>query len=468
MREQKTTGTSEMKALGSEVLDLGARCLSAGKAWLNNRRTDMANEYQNRGGRDRNDRDYNQTRHQDDRNGRLQSSQGGRYRGTDYDDPRAEYERGQGAGEQWQQDEYSQQRYGRDYSESGGSRGGRMRQEYGQAGGGSHAGRYGGYASEDASEYGRNQPGAHRQAQAQYGSGSMGRGGDYDRSEGMNRSGYGQSTYGQGGAHGSNDYGQGSAYGQSGSQGYGEGRGQNHGLSGVSGFGRNDDRQSDHGRGGYGQSGYAQGDHGQSGYGQSGYGQDRYGQGDYGQGNYDQGNYGRSAYGESGYGQDEGGMGRGEYGRSGQDQGNRPGRQSHRGKGPRNYSRSDERITEDLNEKLAQDDMIDASDITVTVENGEVTLEGTVEQRWLKHRAEDLAERCSGVKDVENRIRVKREGQDDKQKTELSSSGGKSSSGASAAGAQSSNAQSSGTQSSGTQSSGKSGQSSGSSRTTNT
>lgn len=419
MREQKNTGTSEMKALGREVLDLGARCLSAGREWLNNRRYDMKNEYENRGGRDRNDRDHNQTRHQDDRNGRLQSAQGGRYRSTDYEDPRAEYERGQGAGGQWQQEDHAQQRYGRDYSESGGSR---MSHEYESRGGESHAGRYGGYASEDASDHGRDQAGSRRQAQAQYGPGSMGRGGDYDRSEGMNRSGYGPNAYAQSGGHGLDDYGQGSTYGQSGSQGYGQNRGQRYGQGSQSGLG-----------------GQVQSEYGQGGYGQRGYNQRGYDQGGHDQSTYGQGNDGQGAHGE----------------------GSQQGRQSHRGKGPRNYSRSDERITEDLNEKLAQDDLIDASDITVTVQNGEVTLEGTVEQRWLKHRAEDLAERCSGVKDVENRIRVKREEQDDKRTSEMSSSSGKSSSGSSSA-----SSQSSGTQP-GTQASGKSGQSSGSSRTTN-
>ncbi len=79
---------------------------------------------------------------------------------------------------------------------------------------------------------------------------------------------------------------------------------------------------------------------------------------------------------------------------------------SHRGKGPKNYSRSDDRIKEDINDKLSDDPFIDASDIDVTVSNGEVTLTGTVDHRSTKRRAEDLAEAVSGVKNVENRIRV--------------------------------------------------------------
>lgn len=79
----------------------------------------------------------------------------------------------------------------------------------------------------------------------------------------------------------------------------------------------------------------------------------------------------------------------------------------YRGKGPKNYSRSDERIREDLNEKLTESDEIDASGISVEVNNGIATLTGVVEQRWMKHRAEDLAESCSGVRDVTNQITVK-------------------------------------------------------------
>ncbi|MGJ4801847.1 BON domain-containing protein [Luteimonas sp. SDU82] len=83
-----------------------------------------------------------------------------------------------------------------------------------------------------------------------------------------------------------------------------------------------------------------------------------------------------------------------------------------RGRGPKNYLRSDQRITEDLCERLTHDDDVDASNIEVEVKQGVVTLSGTVGERWMKHRAEDLAERCGGVRDVENRIRVLRDGGD--------------------------------------------------------
>lgn len=80
----------------------------------------------------------------------------------------------------------------------------------------------------------------------------------------------------------------------------------------------------------------------------------------------------------------------------------------HRGKGPRGYQRSDERIKEDINDRLSDDPFVDASDIEVSVEKGEVTLTGRVEDRNEKRKAEEIAEAVSGVLNVENRIRVGR------------------------------------------------------------
>jgi osmotically-inducible protein OsmY len=82
----------------------------------------------------------------------------------------------------------------------------------------------------------------------------------------------------------------------------------------------------------------------------------------------------------------------------------------HRGKGPRSYQRSDVRIREDVNDALTEDRYLDASDIEVTVQNGEVILSGTVDDRNAKRRAEDIAEQLSGVKHLENRLRTRRSG----------------------------------------------------------
>ena len=77
----------------------------------------------------------------------------------------------------------------------------------------------------------------------------------------------------------------------------------------------------------------------------------------------------------------------------------------HRGKGPKGYQRSDDRIREDVCERLSDDDELDASDISVTVGDGDVTLAGTVTDRHAKQRAEDLAASIGGVRDVDNQLR---------------------------------------------------------------
>ena len=80
----------------------------------------------------------------------------------------------------------------------------------------------------------------------------------------------------------------------------------------------------------------------------------------------------------------------------------------HRGKGPQNWQRSDERILESVNEALTDHDHIDATHIEVTVAAGEVTLSGTVEDRATKRLAEDCVEQILGVKEVQNHIRLQR------------------------------------------------------------
>ncbi|WP_205700685.1 BON domain-containing protein [Croceicoccus sediminis] len=78
----------------------------------------------------------------------------------------------------------------------------------------------------------------------------------------------------------------------------------------------------------------------------------------------------------------------------------------HRGVGPQGYSRSDERILEDVCDHLTEDRYVDASDITVTVKDREVTLDGTVQNKGAKRRAEDRADYVTGVNHVQNNLRV--------------------------------------------------------------
>jgi len=82
----------------------------------------------------------------------------------------------------------------------------------------------------------------------------------------------------------------------------------------------------------------------------------------------------------------------------------------YRGRGPKGFQRSDERILEEVCERLSDDPQVDARDISVICSAGLVTLEGTVENRAAKHWVEDLVADCPGVKDVANRLRVKASG----------------------------------------------------------
>jgi hypothetical protein len=76
--------------------------------------------------------------------------------------------------------------------------------------------------------------------------------------------------------------------------------------------------------------------------------------------------------------------------------------------GPKGYQRSDERLREDISERLMEARYIDSSDVTVEVSGAKVVLEGTVPERRMKHAIEDLVDACPGVQDIENRIRVTR------------------------------------------------------------
>jgi hypothetical protein len=79
---------------------------------------------------------------------------------------------------------------------------------------------------------------------------------------------------------------------------------------------------------------------------------------------------------------------------------------AHQGRGPKNYQRSAERVIEDICEKLTDDPHVDASEVNVQCKDGVVTIEGTVPHRSMKHRVEDIADHCYGVKDVDNRLKV--------------------------------------------------------------
>lgn len=85
-----------------------------------------------------------------------------------------------------------------------------------------------------------------------------------------------------------------------------------------------------------------------------------------------------------------------------------PGRQggSRHLRPPRGYVRSDERIREDLCERLMTDPYVDATDVSIAVHAGVVHLEGSVAERNMRYALESVAASCIGVKDVENHVRV--------------------------------------------------------------
>lgn len=78
----------------------------------------------------------------------------------------------------------------------------------------------------------------------------------------------------------------------------------------------------------------------------------------------------------------------------------------YRGVGPRGYRRDDARIHDDVCDALTDSDALDASDVTVSVQEGVVKLSGSVPHRLMKRLADDLAEACAGVRDIENALRV--------------------------------------------------------------
>lgn len=221
------------------------------------------------------------------------------------------------------------------------------------------------------------------------------------RQGGMDQGSYGQG-YGQ-------DYGQG-RQGMSGS-GMDRDYGRSDSFQGSMGMGRQGQSYGSIGQGSYGQGQYGQ-DYSQGRQGMSSYGMDR----DYGRSGSGQGSmggmgmggsgqdYGQGRQGMSGYGMDR------DYGRSDSFQGGmgmgQMGGQSHYGKGPKGHQRSDERIKEEVSDALQDDHSVDASEIEVKVESGEVTLTGTVSDRQQKRAAESCAERVRGVKDVHNQIRM--------------------------------------------------------------
>jgi hypothetical protein len=79
---------------------------------------------------------------------------------------------------------------------------------------------------------------------------------------------------------------------------------------------------------------------------------------------------------------------------------------SFRGMGPKDYKRPDERIRDDVYERLTDSHFIDARNIVVEVDQGNVTLNGTVIERRMRYAAEDLVASVMGVANINNQLKV--------------------------------------------------------------
>ena len=68
---------------------------------------------------------------------------------------------------------------------------------------------------------------------------------------------------------------------------------------------------------------------------------------------------------------------------------------------------TDDTISDLVRVRLASDQMVGVLDLKVDVKQGVVTLAGTVEAKALKARAEKVAKKVKGVKQVVNNIEIK-------------------------------------------------------------
>jgi osmotically-inducible protein OsmY len=78
------------------------------------------------------------------------------------------------------------------------------------------------------------------------------------------------------------------------------------------------------------------------------------------------------------------------------------------GQRPQLQRRSDDKIYQEIWELLTNNPDLDASEVELHVEAGEVTLTGTVDSRDAKWLTEDLVNSVTGVREVNNRIKVAR------------------------------------------------------------
>lgn len=67
---------------------------------------------------------------------------------------------------------------------------------------------------------------------------------------------------------------------------------------------------------------------------------------------------------------------------------------------------TDDEIRADVERMLLRAPDVDIADLSVSVNDGEVTLQGAVDQLWKKFRAQEIAGIIAGVRSIDNRLAV--------------------------------------------------------------
>lgn len=75
---------------------------------------------------------------------------------------------------------------------------------------------------------------------------------------------------------------------------------------------------------------------------------------------------------------------------------------------PKGYQRPDEIILEHIADRLTWSPAVDATEISISVKDGNVVVAGTVPERSMIYIVDELVESVRGVKDFENHLKVQR------------------------------------------------------------
>lgn len=81
--------------------------------------------------------------------------------------------------------------------------------------------------------------------------------------------------------------------------------------------------------------------------------------------------------------------------------------EDHRGHGPRDWRKSDDRLREEVCEALAADATLDARDLNVGADDTDIVLSGVAPCVEARARAEEIAARVVGVRAVHNFVGIK-------------------------------------------------------------